>query len=628
MIGVGSFRISERARRYVNEVLTSERLSYGPFIQKFEKAFAAVHGCRFGVMTNSGTSSLLIALAALKNRHGWQDGDEVLVPAVTFIATSNIVIQLNLRPVFVDVDPIHYTIDPGKIEQKISARTRCIIPVHAFGSPCDMGPISRIAEKHGLRIIEDSCESMFTKHEGKSVGAFGDVGCFSTYVAHILSTGVGGLCVTNDPDLALQLRSLMNHGRDSIYLSIDDDDNKTKEELAVITKRRFSFVQMGYSLRVTELEGALGLAAFEDREEMMRRRQENGRFLMENLSKFGEHLQLPSVRPQSGHSFMMFPLVMKNEPKTEIVNFLEQSGIETRDMLPLINQPFYQKLFGINEDDYPIAKWINQNGFYIGCHQGISEDENAYIVSVFENYFQKRSIKKDRVALILMSKGTGRAARELFDLLPLDQFDEKIFVEASDDAENPDFFRRKGFQAIHEPGEPKGRLLKRAVEISTSENVVVLGTDGSDDPRDIDPILIKLREGFDLVVASRFLPGSRRFANRPFTYRSLGNRFFSFLLSVLYTRSVTDCNNLFRGFKRAAFDALSLKENGESIPFEMTAKALKGRVRFFETPTTERPVLVPRTKRNRIVSAFSLLWVLLKSGLAGANSSGPKGDAE
>ena len=341
MIGVGTCKISDKARQYVNEVLDSERLSYGPFIQKFERVFAAAHDCRFGLMTNSGTSSLMIALAELKHRYNWADGDEVIVPAVTFIATSNIVIQNNMRPIFVDVDPTYYELDPAKIEAAITPRTRCIIPVHLFGHPCDMEKIMAIARKHKLRVIEDSCETMFTRLNGVSVGSFGDIGCFSTYIAHILSTGVGGLCTTNSPDLAVGLRSLMNHGRDSIYISIDDDDNKTPEELQMIIKRRFSFVRMGYSFRVTELEGALGLAEFETHAEMMQKRRENGEYLTRQLKHLEDRIQLPSIRPGAEHAFMMFPIVLKNEKKANLVNYLEENGIETRDMLPLINQPFY-----------------------------------------------------------------------------------------------------------------------------------------------------------------------------------------------------------------------------------------------------------------------------------------------
>ena len=175
MIGVGTFKITERARRYINDVLTSERLTYGPYTQKFESRFAAFHDCKFAVMTASGTCALMIALAALKNKYGWTDGDEVIVPACTSLATSNIVLQLNMKPVFVDVDSVYYEIDPEKIGA-ITERTRCIIPVHLFGHPCDMDRIMAIAKKHKLRVIEDSCETMFTRLNGKSVGSFGDVG--------------------------------------------------------------------------------------------------------------------------------------------------------------------------------------------------------------------------------------------------------------------------------------------------------------------------------------------------------------------------------------------------------------------------------------------------------------------
>ena len=388
MIGVGTFKVSPKARQYVNEVLDSERLSYGPFTQKFEDIFAKYHDSKFAVMTASGTCALQIALAALKNKYGWNDGDEVIVPALTFVATSNIVIQMNMKPVFVDVDPVYYEIRPELIEGAITSRTRAIIPVHLFGCPCDMDPIQDIAKKHNLKIIEDSCETMFAKYKGRSVGALGDIGCFSTYIAHILVTGVGGLCTTSDPDLAINIRSLMNHGRDSIYLNINDDNNKTKEELNIIIKRRFRFVQMGYSFRVTELEGALGLAMIEDKDQMIIKRRKNAKELCERLKVFEDRIQLPSVRPESDHSFMMFPIVLRTEAKVALVEHLEHNGVETRDMLPLTNQPYYNNILGVKEDDYPVAKWINNNGFYVACHQDLTPQEIDHIVESFEKFFR------------------------------------------------------------------------------------------------------------------------------------------------------------------------------------------------------------------------------------------------
>ncbi|MCO5144077.1 MAG: DegT/DnrJ/EryC1/StrS family aminotransferase [Oligoflexia bacterium] len=609
MIGVGTFRTSQKAKDYVNDVLDSERLSYGPYTQKFERVFAGAHDCRFSIMTASGTCALLIALAALKNKYKWQDGDEVIVPAVTFIATSNVVLQLNLKPVFVDVEPTYYEIDPSKIEAAITSKTRAIIPVHLFGCPCDMDPILAIAKKHNLKIVEDSCETMFTKYKGKSVGSFGDIGCFSTYVAHILITGVGGLCTTNDPDLAINLRSLMNHGRDSIYLSIDDDKNKTKEEMQLIVQRRFKFVQMGYSFRVTEMEGALGLAQFEEHESMMKKRWENGLFFMDKLKHLSENIQLPTVRPDSNHAFMMFPIVLKKEKKDSFVQYLEENGIETREMLPLINQPYYQEIFQIDESTFPVAKWVNESGFYIASHQDLTDDEKDHIVQTFTNYFANKKVEKEKSCLVLLSKGDKRAAIDLFDLIPTASFDQKIFIEASNDQEAPTFYKKNGFEII-QGDYGKGDAIQKALETTNCENIVVLGTDGSNDPKDIDRILIKLRQGNELVIASRFLPDGGRRTNRPLSYRSIGNRFFTFLLGVMTGRNITDCNNLFRGFKRQTYKKIHPKVYGDSALFEMTLLALKADLDVVEVPTIEKPSRAMGTKRNRLLSAFSFTWIL------------------
>lgn len=393
-LGVGSLNLSEKEKLYVNQVLNSNRLSYGIFSQKFEANFAALHNSKYGVLSNSGTSSLHVALAALKEKYNWQDGDEVIVPAITFIATSNVALMLNLKPVFVDVDMKTYNINPALIEGKITHRTKAIIPVHMFGLPADMEPIMEIAKKHNLRVLEDSCETMFVGVNGKQVGSFGDIGCFSTYVAHFLVTGVGGLSITSDDELAIMMRSLCNHGRDGIYLSIDDDKDKHGKELEMIVKRRFNFVRLGYSYRVTEMEAALGVAQLEMKDEILAIRQKNARRLIELLSPLeqAELIQLPSTPSYAEHAFMLFPIVVsdKGTSRDELILYLEEHKIETRPMMPLINQPFYEKLFGKIEDEYPIAKWINENGFYIGCHQGFANEQLEYIARTFLSYFKEK----------------------------------------------------------------------------------------------------------------------------------------------------------------------------------------------------------------------------------------------
>lgn len=389
-LGFGAVHVTDTptVARNIQRVLKSNRLSYGPFIQEFEHRLSRAHGCRFGVMVNSGTSALQIAVACLAEVGGWKPGDQVIVPAVTFVATSNVVLQQGFKPVFVDVDSRTYNMDPEKIERAITTRTRAIIPVHLFGQPADMTTICRIARKHRLKIIEDSCETMFASHNGARVGSFGDIACFSTYVAHLIVTGVGGMAVTNNPRIATVLRSLANHGRDGIYTSIDDDDRKRGKEFKQIVERRFRFIRNGYSYRVTELEGAVGCAQLDIAPKIIRARKRNATSLLRALKPVEARIQLPSHPSGTEHVFMMFPLVIRNGSglkKKDLVLHLERSGIETRDMLPLVNQPFYRKM-GASESRFPVARWINQNGFYVGCHQDMRKRELDFLANAIKDY--------------------------------------------------------------------------------------------------------------------------------------------------------------------------------------------------------------------------------------------------
>ena len=390
-IGVGGGVISPYAKILVNKVLDSGRLSYGPFLRKFEEEFGKLCDRKFTISANSGTSALQVAIHALKELDCWKDGDEILVPAVTFVASSNTIMQNNLKPVFVDVDSKMYHIDAKKIEKKITSRTRAIMPVHLFGISCDMNPILALAKKHKLRIIEDSCEAVGVKYHGKMVGSLGDVACFSTYMAHLVTTGVGGFAATNDPALAVKIRSLVNHGRDSIYIAADDDKNVTGKSKFAMADRRFSFESVGYSYRLTEFEGALGVAAVKEFAKNLRTRQSYADYLIKKLTPFKKFLQLPSWPSHSEHAFMMFPLVLKDDKisRDSLIHYLEDHNVETRYLLPLINQPIYIKLFGNLEPKYPVAANLNKNGFYIGCHPEMKKPHLDYIAKVFENFFKQ-----------------------------------------------------------------------------------------------------------------------------------------------------------------------------------------------------------------------------------------------
>jgi perosamine synthetase len=391
-IGIGGCRIGPRAKALVGQVLESNRLSAGPMTERFEHEIAELHGARYGLFCNSGTSALQIALAALKEREGWADGDEVLVPAVTFISTSNVVLYNGLRPVFVEVEGEGYCIDPARIEERITPRTRAIMPVHVGGLPCDMDPVMEIARRRGLRVVEDCAEAMFARYKGAPVGSFSDVACFSTYVAHMISTGVGGLCTTDDAEVMVMLKSLMNHGRDSIYTRIDDDQGMEGRRLFEVAARRFSFVRLGHSFRCTEMEAALGLAELEQREANCARRRAIAARFDAGLVDLGDRLQLPRTRPGAEHVYMFYPITVTDARVTrdDVVAWLEDHAIETRYVLPLVNQPVYRRIFGDIEKDYPVAARINRAAFYVGCHPEMSDDDVEYVIDTFHAFFRER----------------------------------------------------------------------------------------------------------------------------------------------------------------------------------------------------------------------------------------------
>lgn len=388
MIGVGNWVCSELERELVNEVLDSGRLSYGPKSKELERRFSKLHGCSYGVLSNSGTSSLQVALQALKEIHGWPDGSKVVVPSVTFVATMNVVLHNRMTPVLVDVDPATYNMDPGELWEAIGKHDdiKCVMPVHLFGQPAAMEDIDDVLADRDIAIIEDSCECMFASVAGRPVGSWGEIGCFSFYVAHLLTTGVGGIATTNNADYAAKMRSLVNHGRDGIYISIDDDSDASGDELREIITRRFRFESVGHSFRITELEAALGLGQMDTWHRMIHQRRQNAGTLSLLLdpSRTAGHIQLPRKMKGADHSYMMYPIVLLNEDKAGLCAYLEENGIETREMLPLTNQPVYNGMF--NPSDYPVATWINKSGFYIGCHQYLTEAELEYMAEKINGY--------------------------------------------------------------------------------------------------------------------------------------------------------------------------------------------------------------------------------------------------
>lgn len=394
-IGVGYALITDLEKKYVNMALDSGRLSPGPFVQKFEKKFAEMHKQKYGIACNSGTSSLHVALEALKEKYSWDQNSEVLVPAITFIATSNAVMHAGMKPVFVDVDSRTYNIDTKLIEEKITENTVAIMPVHTFGQPCELDSIVKIATKYGLKIVEDCAEAHFAVYKGRPVASFSNIAGSSTYVAHTITTGIGGVITTDDTNLAEIARSLIAHGRACTCENCIAYNSKQVCKLRMQTEmdRRFMMIRLGYSYRIGELEGALGVAQLENKDFIINTRKANAKILTDGLKDVEQYLQLPYYPEYVEHSFMMYPLVIKDDKaftRNEIVKYLEQNNIETRPMLPLLNQPIYKEIFGDIEKDYPVAQWINNNGFYVGCHHGLSKEELNMIIKTNHAFLENR----------------------------------------------------------------------------------------------------------------------------------------------------------------------------------------------------------------------------------------------
>ncbi|MDO8123839.1 MAG: DegT/DnrJ/EryC1/StrS family aminotransferase, partial [Candidatus Hermodarchaeota archaeon] len=246
----------------VTEVLESGMLTHksgsGTFVRRFEEAFAKFVGAKHVIAMNSGTAALHAALLAFDVKAG----DEVIAPPFSFIATTNMVLLNGAKVVFADISPDNFNLDPAKVEAAITPKTRAILPVHLYGHPADMDPLVELAQKHGVRIIEDAAQAHGSKYKGRDVGTIGDVGCFSLYPSKVITTGEGGLLTTNDDELAETLRQIRTHGE----------------------IRPYEYVQLGHNYRLPELQAAIGVEQMKRLPDFLEKRKKNAEHLTSHLA--------------------------------------------------------------------------------------------------------------------------------------------------------------------------------------------------------------------------------------------------------------------------------------------------------------------------------------------------------
>ena len=364
MIPVNEPFLAQRELEYVTEcVRTGWVSSAGRFIEEFEHQWAAYCGRRYGIAVNTGTAALQVAAACL----GLGPGDEVIVPTFTIISCATAIVYNGGVPVLVDCDPRTWCMDVDQVKSKITKRTRAIMPVHIYGHPVDMDPILNLAERHGLAVIEDAAEvhgaeylsGRETIHPAwRRCGSFGTLSCFSFYANKLITTGEGGMILTDDAKLAEKARSLRN--------------------LCFQGHRRFYHEELGFNFRLTNLQAALGLAQLERIDEIIARKRWIGHEYNSRLSGI-PGLQLPVEEPWARNVYWMYGIVLSEETGMDATAFgdkLKKLGIETRPFfLGLHEQPVFHQRGLFLQDRYPVTERIARQGLYLPSGLALTQEQ-------------------------------------------------------------------------------------------------------------------------------------------------------------------------------------------------------------------------------------------------------------
>lgn len=371
-ISFGDLVIGDIAKKNFQRVFDKNWASEGDNVREFEKKFADKFNYKHAIATSSGTDAVIVSCAALYD-FGAERGDEIIVPALSFVATTNAVLAAGFIPKFVDVELETLNIDPARIEEAITEKTRAIMVVHTMGKPCDMDSILNIAKKYNLKVIEDACEAHGATYKDKIVGTIGDLGAFSFYTAHQIVCGEGGMVTTDDDALADVVRSVKSHGRPpgSIF---------------------FDFQRIGFNSKMNDLEAAIGLEGIETFDEFFTTRKTNLYTLLdltEDLSEYCYFIKEEKYEKISPHAF---PIVLRDTKfnRNKLYQYLESKGIQCKTLfgsLPTQHNAF--KFLKYTLGDFPVSEYIGENGLHFGMHQYLNRDDMKYINDVLRDYFSE-----------------------------------------------------------------------------------------------------------------------------------------------------------------------------------------------------------------------------------------------
>jgi len=357
MIPIAKPQIGDEEKQAVLEVLDSGMIAQGPRVKAFEEGFAAMCGVKHAVATSSGTTALHVALLA----HGIGPGDEVITSAFTFIASANSVLFTGARPVFVDIDPATFNLDPAKIEAAITPQTKAIMPVHLFGLTCDMAPILDVAAKHGLLVIEDACQAHGAEYQGQRGGSFG-TGAFSLYPTKNITSAEGGMITSNDPVIDEKCRVIRQHGM----------------------RRRYYHDELGFNFRMTDVHAAIGLAQLQKLERFNAARIANAAYLSAHL----QGVITPVTPAGQRHVFHQYTIRVEGGRRDALAQHLSANGIGNMVYYPV---PIHQQTFYVNELGYgevrlPETERAAAEVLSLPVHPALSQTDLETIVAAVNSF--------------------------------------------------------------------------------------------------------------------------------------------------------------------------------------------------------------------------------------------------
>lgn len=341
---------------YVKECLDSNWISSrGKFVDEFEDGFARFIGAKHAVTTTSGTTAIHLAMAAL----GMTRGDEIIVPSFTMIASVLPIIWQGAVPVLVDAEPDTWTMDTSQIEERVTEKTKAIMAVHIYGHPCDMEPIVEVAHKHGLHLIEDAAEAHGAEYKGKKAGTFGTVSCFSFYANKIITTGEGGMLLTDSEAISEKARLL--------------------KDLAFTKERRFLHEEVGYNYRMTNVQAAIGLAQLERIGDYVERRRSNAR-VYNSLLEDVEGMALPPEKSWAKNVYWMYTVLIDEvkfgRSRDEVARHLSEAGIETRPaFVPMHQQPVFRGMGLFAGERFPVSEELGETGLNLPSGSSLTEKD-------------------------------------------------------------------------------------------------------------------------------------------------------------------------------------------------------------------------------------------------------------